>query len=253
MSSISPVDRTIRLSNFMQMVREDLEQRIAFKHLHQASEQHDHRKCAIQWIKFVCQTHKMSSMSRDSAIQILDTYLALKLANVPSLDSSFVSHAAVISLTLAFKIHESQRSLYLSSFQDFDLQTLKTFEITMLNELGFNLTPQLVPIGFVHELLHVWQPTEVSSSSCSDLKVACMNHQKTELIRIADRLIAGFWEGGKNLLFVYLSWNILSTHLFISSSIFFFSFDRTMFVVICAVYHCHCRPYIRIFYVTFGL
>ena len=198
MTQISPVDSTIRLSNFMQMVREDLEQRQAFKHLHKASERYDHRRCAIQWIKFVCQTHTMSSMSRDSAIQILDTYLALKLANVSSLDSSFVSHAAVISLTLAFKVHESQRSLYLSSFQDFDLATLKAFEITMLNELGFNLTPQLVPIGFVHELLHVWQPTVVSSSSSCGLKMASMNHQKTELIRIADRLIAGFWEGRVN-------------------------------------------------------
>ena len=125
-------------------------------------------------------------------------------------------------MTLAFKVHESQRSLYLSSFQDFDLATLKAFEITMLNELGFNLTPQLVPIGFVHELLHVWQPTEVSSSSSScGVKMASMNHQKTELIRIADRLIAGFWEGRVNVLLVYNSWNILSTH-FVSSSFTFF-------------------------------
>ena len=195
-------DRTTRLSSYMRMIREDCDQRIAFEHLHQASERFDHRKCAIQWIKSVCTTHCMSSMSRDSAIQILDAYLALKLAKVSSLDSSFVSHAAVISLTLAFKIHESQRSLYLSSFQDFDLATLKAFEITMLNDMGFNLTPQMVPIGFVHELLHVWQPLPsspsitLSSSGVTSISSSMNNDNlKMELIRIADRLIAGFWEG----------------------------------------------------------
>ena len=209
------------------MIREDCEQRLAFEHLHRASERFDHRMYAIQWIKCVCQSHSMSSMSRDSAVTILDTYLALKLAKVSSLDSSFVSHAAVIALTLAFKIHETSRSLYLSSFADFELATLKSFEITMLNEMGFNLTPQVIPIGLVHELLHVWQPTtsssfllavdietcaEVSSvlscmpssssssssssmNNANHLKATSMNHQKTELIRIADRLIAGFWEG----------------------------------------------------------
>ena len=203
--TLSP-DRTIRLSSYMKMIREDCDQRFSFEHLYQASERFDHRKCAIQWIKFVCQTHTMSSMSRDSAIQILDSYLALKLAKVASLDSSFVSHAAVIALTLAFKIHESQRSLYLSSFNDFDLATLKLFEITMLNEMGFNVTPQVAPIGFVHELLHVWQPTtpvmdihtsvETCSTSSSVASISSsssgLNHaKKTELIRIADRLIAG--------------------------------------------------------------
>lgn len=177
-----------RLCRLMDLLQDQALSQHSFGDLHDASGRYDHRQCAIKWISTIVDTHMMSSFSRDSAMQILDDYLASKNGR-KHMDGSFVSHVAVVALSLSFRLHESQRTLHLSSFQDFDLTVLKDFEILMLNELGFALNPQLTPIGFVHELLHIWQPSQRTSRSVNT------QQQKADLVRTADQLIGEFWEG----------------------------------------------------------
>jgi len=95
----------------------------------------------------------------------LDAWLAVAVGNV---DAVAVAHAAAVALTFAFKLHETSRALYLSSFQEFTVAALKEYEVRMLNDLAFQLPPpQLTPTAFVQELLAlVPRPSSPSSSSC---------------------------------------------------------------------------------------
>jgi hypothetical protein len=56
---------------------------------------------------------------------------------------------------------------------------LKHFERLILSTLGFLMAPQVTPIGFIRELLFLWQPKD----------------DHTELINLADSLVALYWEG----------------------------------------------------------
>ena len=150
-----------------------------------ASTSYPHRLVSIRWIINVSTTYHFSSFTRDSAIQILDAYMTIQVAkkNQGLLDSTVaVAHAAVVALTLGFKLHETKRTLHLHSFRDFDTTRLKAFEVSVLSDLCFSLNPQITPSAFIHEFLDIWHPVQ----PIADLK--------TDLAREADRFMAEFWE-----------------------------------------------------------
>lgn len=179
-----------RLCRMMDLLQDHASTQRSYEHLLRATQGYDHRQCAVRWISNIVDEHMMSSFSRDGAVQILDDYLSfITTKNGGILDGSVVSYVACMALSLSFRLHESQRTLHLSSFQDFDQAVLKEFEVKMLNEMGFALNPQLTPIGFVHELLHIWQPAQWTNRPTN------IQQQKIDLTRIADQLIGEFWEG----------------------------------------------------------
>ena len=150
-----------------------------------ASISYPHRLVSVRWIISVSDQYHFSSFTRDSAIQILDAYMSIQVAkkNQELLDSTVaVAHAAVVALTLGFKLHETKRTLHLHSFRDFDTTKLKEFEVSVLSDLCFSLNPQITPSAFIHEFLDVWHPVH----AVADLK--------TDLAREADRFMAEFWE-----------------------------------------------------------
>ena len=144
-----------------------------------------HRLVSVRWIINVSNTYHFSSFTRDSAIQILDAYMTIQVTkkNVELLDSTVaVAHAAVVALTLGFKLHETKRTLHLHSFRDFDTTKLKEFEVSVLSDLCFSLNPQITPSAFIHEFLDVWHPVQAIAD------------MKTDLTRKADLFMAEFWE-----------------------------------------------------------
>jgi hypothetical protein len=121
----------------------------------------------------------MSSDSRDSAIQIFDKFMSVMLTENIESDTNFISYAVAVSVVISSKLHESRRQLSLLSFQDFRIDMLKHFERLLLSKIGLSIAPQITPTSFVLELLILWQP----------------NSDHTTIIKIADSLIAEFWEG----------------------------------------------------------
>ena len=61
------------------------------------------------------------------------------MAVAPNVDAGVVAHAAAVSLSFAFKLHETSRTLHLSSFQQFTVSALKAFEVRMLTDLSFQV------------------------------------------------------------------------------------------------------------------
>jgi hypothetical protein len=161
------------------------------------AEDHKHRVNSVRWIiNDVAHNYKLSTDARDQAIQILDAFLTSTKKLGTTMDSRFVAYAAVTAITFSFKLNESARSLRLSSFKDFNLTELKEMELLILHQLAFNLTPQITPAGFVHELLSIWDPTE--GSNCKNDASATI---KTNLAKIADGLIAEFWLEQSSMLY----------------------------------------------------
>ena len=73
------------------------------------------------------------------------------------------------------------------SFQDFEIESLKYFERFVLEKLLFSISPQVTPFAFIRKFLKVWQP----------------ENDNMELSRIADNLVAAFWEGTKIHYYLY--------------------------------------------------
>ena len=125
----------------------------------------------------------MSSECRDTAIQIFDKFMSVMLTEnrESQSDTNFISYAIAVSVVLSSKLHghESRRQISLLSFQDFRIDMLKHFERLILSKIGISIAPQITPASFALELLLLWQP----------------NTDHTIIIKIADSLIAEFWEG----------------------------------------------------------
>jgi hypothetical protein len=56
---------------------------------------------------------------------------------------------------------------------------LKHFERFVLKKLLFCISPQVTPFAFIRKFLQIWDP----------------ENENSELTRIADSLVADFWEG----------------------------------------------------------
>lgn len=158
--------------------------------------EHQHRQNSVKYINDVAHSYNLSSDARDQAVQILDAFLTTTKMTDTTIDDRFVSYAAVTAITFSFKLHETARTLRLSSFRDFDLTELKEMESRVLHQLAFNLAPQITPSGFVHELLYIWEPLEVTN--CNNKARGTV---KANLAKIADGLIAEFWLEQSSMLY----------------------------------------------------
>jgi hypothetical protein len=135
----------------------------------------------------------MSSDSRDSAIQIFDKFMSVMLPENIEADTDFISYAVAVSIVISSKLHESRRRLSLLSFQDFRIDLLKHFERLILSKIGLSIAPQITPTAFVVELLILWQPNSQYPPPCP--KNFGYGFFYPTIIKIADSLIAEFWEG----------------------------------------------------------
>jgi len=159
----------------------------------------DNRKKAVRWLKEVAVGFKMSSDSRDSAIQIFDKFMSVMLPENIEADTDFISYAVAVSIVISSKLHESRRRLSLLSFQDFRIDLLKHFERLILSKIGLSIAPQITPTAFVVELLILWQPNSQYPPPCP--KNFGYGFFYSTIIEIADSLIAAFWEESSSLLF----------------------------------------------------
>ena len=92
---------------------------------------------SVKWINDLAHAYSLLSDTRDQAVQILDAFLIkTNKARVggAEIDSRFVANAAVAAITFSFKLHETARSLRLSSFKEFDVVDLKQMESHVLNQ-----------------------------------------------------------------------------------------------------------------------
>lgn len=152
------------------------------------TDEHRYRRNSVKWINDVAHTYSLMNDTRDQAVQILDAFLTTTSKVGTPVDSRLVAYAAVTAFTFSFKLHETARTLRLSSFRDFDLNELKVMESRVLSQLAFNLTPQITPSGFVHELLHIWEPITTEDGTNHSCVV-----DKAHVEKVANGLIAEFW------------------------------------------------------------
>ena len=156
------------------------------------------RTSVMGWLLTVCATHHVSPLARDSSILILHSFFMTVLGKGEGSrlqDPVVVSHAAAIALTFGFKLHETKRTLHLSSFQQFDVAMLKRFEAEMLLDLASFLAPQVTPSTFVDELLGVWRPGAPDTADADGIAL------KTDLAAIATAMIGEFFTQPRAVLY----------------------------------------------------
>ena len=149
----------------------------------------------VKWINDLTHAHSLLSDTRDQAVQILDAFLIKtnKARVGPKIDRRFVAYAAVTAITFSFKLHETASSLRLSSFKGFDVADLKEMESHVLNQLAFNLIPQITPCGFVRELLSIWEPVQAAAGEHGARGLSVLDVDKLKVAKVSDDLIAEFW------------------------------------------------------------
>jgi len=132
----------------------------------------------------VSELSKVSCATRDTAIQIFDSFLSRclqdgKHGDIYCLSNVFVSHAATSSILLSCKLHECKKLLSMSSFPDFRVDDLVNFEMEVLLVVGFDICPPNTPTSFVQRFLHIWTDNLPLIEKIADT---------------AEILLAEFWE-----------------------------------------------------------
>lgn len=145
------------------------------------------RAYAVDWMKKVLL--QGCPEARDTAVQVFNKYLILCYVENKSIlkDTVFLSYAAAASLTIAVKLHTSNKILNLCRGPSrFDASEVARFEREILNRISFQIYPTCTPSSFVESIVNMNQ----SSFTNIDL-----------LLSTCDTMIGEFCEEPDYLLF----------------------------------------------------
>ena len=145
----------------------------------------------------VCSTARVSIETRDSAIQILDRFIAqldIAIFENPLKDNGAlcIGLAAAASVILSSKIHEI-RPLCASNFPHFEVSRLVEIERRLLLMIGFQIVPQATPSACARNLLQLWPDLDRWSSLVPN------RPSHDQILASAEHLIGYFFKDQESL------------------------------------------------------